>query len=200
MAIEIELKLAVPEDALPLVSQHPIIAAAPRLAVEVLDNTYFDTPALTLQAHKMALRLRAEGGQIVQTVKCAAASHGGLAHRPEWEQTYRGVFDFSAIDDVETARLLEKARDELIPVFTARFQRDTRRYQSRPGVDILIMLDTGWIDAGGQRTPVCELELELARGEADDLRQLAAILRRDLPLTPDDRSKAQRGYELFLRR
>ncbi|MDR3213834.1 MAG: CYTH domain-containing protein [Azoarcus sp.] len=200
MPLEIELKLSFPEEALPALLRHPLIAAAPREGeVALLDNTYYDTPALTLQAHKIALRLRQQGAETLQTVKCAAPSHGGLAQRPEWERPWQGQFDFSAIDDPAAAGLLARVRDELVPVFSTRFRRDTRRLQPRDGVCILAMIDTGAVVAGARTTPIFELELELAAGETDDLRRLAGELRKTLPLVPEDVSKAERGYRLLFR-
>ena len=96
MSCEIELKLALPHDALPALRRH-LRAAATRLGNAVtLDNTYYDTPALQLKAHKVAVRIRRQGRRTLQTVKCAALSSGGLSQRPEWERDHDGAFDFSA--------------------------------------------------------------------------------------------------------
>ena len=200
MPLEIELKLAFPEETLPALLRHPLIAAAPRAGEPAtLDNTYYDTPALTLRAHKIAVRLRKQGAETIQTVKCAATSHDGLTRRPEWERAWNGQFDFSAIDDPAAAALLDRTRDELAPVFSTRFRRDTRRLQPRDGVCILAMIDTGAVVAGARAAPISELELELAAGDADDLRRLAAELQKTLPLAPENISKAERGYRLLSR-
>lgn len=205
MPLEIELKLSFPAEALPTIMRHPLIASAlPEGAPGVLDNTYFDTPAFALLAHKIALRLRKQGVETLQTVKRAAASSGGLTRRPEWEQPWRGQFDFSAIDDPEAAALLTRVRDELVPVFTTRFHRDTRRLQPPVGSLVFVMIDTGLIevegeggvDGDGRRAAIHELELELIEGSEDALLRLADELKKDLPLTPEDASKAQRGYML----
>ncbi|MDR1423029.1 MAG: CYTH domain-containing protein [Azoarcus sp.] len=200
MPLEIELKLSFPETALAALHAHPLITAAPHEGeAEVLESTYYDTPAWALQARKIALRLRKTGGGTVQTAKCAAPSHAGLTHRPEWEQTWDGAFEFSGIDDPAVAAALEEARDELQPVFSTRFHRDTRRFEPRPGVRILAMIDTGSIEADARREPICELELELVAGEPAELTRLADELRKTLPLCPEDASKAERGYQLAAR-
>jgi adenylate cyclase len=197
MAIEIELKLSFLPDALPEITRHPIIAGAPREgAPEVLDNTYFDTPSRVLRAHGVGLRLRQQAGGMVQTVKCSSQTVDGLTRRPEWETPWRGHFDFSAVTDKAAAALLAQVRDELAPVFTTRFLRDTRRIRQRPGVCILAMIDTGIIEAGGGSAPIHELELELAEGDEGDLVRLAGELRKTLPLAFENVSKAQRGYQL----
>src|SRR5690606_10911168 len=201
---EIELKLALPRRALPALRRHPLVTAAEKCGNALtLDNTYFDTPKLQLKARKVAVRTRRQGRQMLQTVKCAAVSSGGLSQRPEWETAWTGDFDFSPVDDPATARLLERHRDELVPVFTTRFRRETRRLVPQEGVSILLMIDTGAVHV---RTPegvereaeICELELELESGRAQDLLDLACTLAQDLPLMPADVSKAERGYRLFL--
>lgn len=204
MSQEIELKLALPRRALPALRRHPLVAGAHKLGNAVtLDNTYFDTPTLQLKARKVALRTRRQGRVLLQTVKCAAISSGGLSQRPEWEQPFTGEFDFSAIDQPEAARLLARHRDALVPVFTTRFRRETRRYSPRPEVSILLMIDAGEVtlrtpDGSERSAPICELELELEAGKPIDLVELAASLAQDLPLMPADVSKAERGYRLFL--
>jgi adenylate cyclase len=204
MSQEIELKLALPARAVAALRRHPVVVSAQKLGNALtLDNTYYDTVELELKARKVAVRTRHQGRLWLQTVKCAAVSSGGLSQRPEWEQPYDGTFDFSQVDAPDAAKLLARHRDHLVPVFTTRFRRETRRHAPRDGVSILMMIDTGTIDVdtadGGKRAePICELELELEEGRPLDLVELACELARDLPLMPADISKAERGYRLFL--
>ena len=204
MSEEIELKLALPRSALAALRRHPLVAAAEKLGNAVtLDNTYYDTPKLQLKARKVAVRTRRQGRRWLQTVKCAGQSSAGLSQRPEWEQAYTGSFDFSAIDARATAKLLKRHVDALIPVFTTRFRRETRRLCPRAGVSILLMIDTGAVqltapDGSTRETPICELELELEHGQVTDLFALACELAQTLPLMPADVSKAERGYRLHL--
>ncbi len=196
---EVELKLSLPARALPALRRHPVVAAATKLGNAVtLDNTYYDTPELALKARRVAVRTRRQGREWLQTVKCAAVSSGGLSARPEWEAPYADGFDFSMVDAPEVGRLLARHAERLVPVFTTRFRRETRRCQPREGVSILLMIDHGSILAGERTRPICELELELEQGEALDLLELARTLVADLPLLPADESKAARGYRLFL--
>ncbi|MCK0512190.1 CHAD domain-containing protein [Aromatoleum buckelii] len=199
MSQEIELKLSLPAKAVPALRRHPIFSGAARQGNAVtLDNTYFDTPELALKQRKVALRIRRHGRVRLQTVKCSAVSAGGLTQRPEWEQPYSGAFDFAAIDAPKVLKLLKRHEAALQPVFSTRFRRETRLYAPREGVHILIMIDTGEVIAGEQREPICELELELVEGEPLDLLLLASQLAADLPLLPNDVSKAERGYRLHL--
>jgi len=199
MSQEIELKLSLPPKAVPALRRHPLFAAAPKQGnATTLDNTYFDTPDLALKARTVALRTRHQGRIQLQTVKCAAESRGGLTARPEWEQPFTGSFDFSAIDAPKVQKLLMRREAELVPTFSTRFRRETRLYESDHGARILMMIDTGEVLAGERREPICELELELVEGCALDLLELARRLADDLPLWPNDVSKAERGYRLHL--
>ena len=198
MATEVELKLVFPGSALPAVESHPLIAGSPLESPgETLENTYFDTPKLTLFAEKIAVRTRKAGKRWLQTVKCAASSVGGLSSRPEWEQPYRERFDFSAVDAEKVRKFLEAEQPRLLPIFTTVFYRRTHRVEPRPGVVILLMLDVGKVVSANSEAPISELELELVSGTPADLQDFALTLAADLPLIPFDRSKAERGYRLF---
>ncbi len=198
MALETELKLSFPPQALAQIQQHPLISATRKLGrAQTLENTYFDTPDLMLGTYRVALRTRRIGRQWLQTVKCAASSSGGLSARPEWEQAFNGQFDFSAVDDEHTRSLLESHAGDIVPLFATVFRRETREYAPRAGLRILIMIDSGSVQASGREAPISELELELAEGEASDLIDFALQLAADLPLMPEDASKAERGYSLF---
>lgn len=197
MAREIELKLSLPKRSVSALRRHPLLAASAQLGRAVtLDNVYHDTPDLALRKAGVAVRVRLAGRRRLQTVKASSVSTAGLTSRPEWEQPWAGAFDFSDIDDARIRALLERHATALVPVFSTRFRRTTYRYTPAADTEILLMIDSGEIVAGEQRQPLCELELELVRGDALDLMQLGARLAEDLPLLPDDRSKAERGYRL----
>lgn len=198
MSQEIELKLALNKSAVTALRRHPVLASAEKCGnARTLVNTYFDTADLTLHARKVALRTRKQGGKLLQTVKCDAGSSGGLSSRPEWEQPFADRFDFSAIDDAALADRLRTLADDLVPVFTTRFRRETWRITPTDAVEILLVIDSGTIKAGTREAPICEVELELVRGDPASLFDLACQLAADVPLMPADRSKAERGYRLF---
>ena len=193
---EIELKLTLSRKALTALRKHPVLQSAGRVGpIQTLDNTYFDTAELTLRKRRIALRTRRQGRALVQTVKCASHSIGGLTSRPEWEKPFDGSFDFTDIEASPVRKLLEACRDELVPVFTTRFRRETREIQEND-TRILLMIDTGEVVCNDQSTPICELELELLEGKPLDLLLLASRLAADLPLLPSDVSKAERGFRL----
>ena len=199
MSHEIELKLTLPQKSLPALRRHPLIAEAPRDGRAcTLENTYFDTIDLELRERRMAVRTRKAGSRWLQTVKCAAESVAGLSARPEWEQPYANAcFDFSAIDRDDVRKRLEELQPRLVPVFTTHFRRETVILTPREGVKVLAMIDNGHIEAAERSQPLCELELELVEGDPAELYALAQQLAETLPLTPENVSKAERGYRLF---
>ena len=199
MAQEIELKLALPEEAQRSFLRHPLLKQAAGRRTHRLVNLYYDTPKLALRKQGIGLRLRAQGRQWLQTVKCAGQSAGGLSARPEWETPYAGHFDFSAIDDPAVRGWLErpKLKSAIAPIFETNFQRTTWHFDPAPGTRIAIMLDRGWIAAAGHREAISEIELELLEGDAAQLFALAGTLAERLPVAPASSSKADRGYRLF---
>ncbi len=203
MAIEIELKLAVPDAALAAVAAWLDANGQPRGELTLL-NVYLDTPARDLAQARAALRLRRKGEQWLQTLKTAGKSAAGLAARHEWETPV-------AVEAIDLARFPDDARavlaplaGQLAPVFRTDFTRRTWIVE-QDGERIEAALDTGAISAPGtSRTErIQELELEWLPREGADahhaeaaLRAFALRLAHVAPLTPSDLSKAARGYRL----
>jgi inorganic triphosphatase YgiF len=63
--------------------------------------------------------------------------------------------------------------------------------------EIELTLDKGTVEAAGQSSPLCEIELELKRGEVADLFELARALGKAFPVTLASKSKAGHGYNLI---
>ena len=62
---------------------------------------------------------------------------------------------------------------------------------------ISLMVDQGTIDTGDRSLPLCEIELELERGNVAELFDVARELIRVLPARIAFKSKSERGYELM---
>ncbi|MEW6513689.1 MAG: CHAD domain-containing protein [Pseudomonadota bacterium] len=199
MAEEIELKLALPEEAQRTFLRHPLLRQATHKQAYRLTNLYYDTPALDLRKRGIALRLRAQGKFWLQSVKCAGNRAGGLSARPEWETPYGGHFDFAAIDDPKVRAWLERPKlaNRIAPIFETNFQRTAWTFELVRGTRIELALDRGWIAAGGQREAISEVEIELLEGNPAELFNLAQALAARAPLVLAPLSKADRGYRLF---
>ncbi|MDP1527453.1 MAG: CHAD domain-containing protein [Rhodocyclaceae bacterium] len=199
MSQEIELKLALPEAEHHNFLRHPLLRKATRRESYQLVNLYYDTPELALRKHGVALRLRAQGKVWLQTVKCAGQAAGGISARPEWETPYAGHFDFSAVDDLAVRDWLDrpKLRSRIAPIFETNFMRMAWILAPAAGTELMLVLDRGWIAAGGRREAISEIEIELLHGDAAQLFSVARTLAVRVPVAPAARSKADRGYRLF---
>ena len=202
--MEIELKLSLQHKDVQAIFTHPLLAAPAK--VQRLLNTYFDTPALDLKQHRMAVRERLANDQWLLTVKTAGNSINGLSHRQEWEApTTPGALDFSRlVNDAELSASLMALRAELCPLFCTDFERHSwvLNYDE---ARIEVALDQGHISVPGTdlREPILELELELLNGSQKAVHALAVALSHTphgvIQLTPSDISKAQRGIALYLK-
>ncbi|AJX30211.1 CYTH domain-containing protein [Burkholderia oklahomensis] len=205
MAIEQEIKLALPAAQIDAARRFfDARAGAPGREIALV-NVYFDTPALALARAKSALRLRLAPQGWLQTFKTAGAAVGGLHRRHEWEMPVAGealeIDALCAACDVEQAAdALRAAAPGLIALFRTDFSRTLWRIE-HAGATIEAALDRGEIvapvDGDVRREPICEIELELVDGDAAALSSLAEAVAAALPgVAPDNLSKAQRGYRL----
>ncbi|HEX7637736.1 MAG TPA: CYTH domain-containing protein, partial [Burkholderiaceae bacterium] len=170
---ELELKFRLPPGAraalLKAVGNHG-------LATQSLAARYFDTPDALLARHRMALRLRAEDGRWVQTLK---ASLPDSMERLEDEvdvgpaDAEPGPPDPSRHAAGEAGRrlldLLERHPGSVLAEgFRTEVERRKRRLESH-GATVEWALDEGRVVAGGRVHAIDELELELKGGDAAGL-------------------------------
>ena len=95
MQKETEVKLRVSRETLAALREHPLLKKRNKSGWERLElsNQYFDTPERELAHAKVALRIRRDGDQIIQTMKTrgqsvpvcpSAMSTTGTCPRPSW--------------------------------------------------------------------------------------------------------------------
>lgn len=197
MATETEVKLSLSAADAQRLVELPQLAGSER-STKRLRNTYYDTADRRLRRERIVVRYRQHGRQWLLGVKTAPPLAAGLAQRGEWEASGRpGDFDFAHVDDVAVRELLESLREELRPVFTTRFRRDAHVFAPRPGVRVEVALDRGWIDAGGRRQTIREVEIELLSGALNELFAVALDLQASVPMHPEASSKSERAYRLL---
>lgn len=202
--METELKLGLSAFDLPRLLTHPLLARAG--STQRLINTYFETPELSLQKRRMAVRERLAGERWLLTVKTSGQTQNGLSRRQEWEgPTNPGALQFDTlVDDASLAAELMAMRPHLKALFCTDFERQ-RWVITHDGAQIEVALDQGRIHVPGTglSEALLELELELLSGPEEALRALADVLRQTplgpVRLTPSDASKAQRGMALWAR-
>lgn len=197
-AVEAEIKLAASPRVLARLAADPLLGERRGSPLD-LTAIYFDTPRHSLWRNGFTLRLRRERGRWVQTLKGGGSLEGGLHRRLEASaRTSRVRPSLALIGDADTrrevARTIRKA--SLVPVFRVQVMRELRIAAPQPGTAIEVSLDRGTIIAGEDRAPICELELELKRGEPAQLFEAALAIAERAAARVESRSKAERGYEL----
>jgi len=203
MQKETEIKLRASRETLAALRDHPLLKKRNKSGWQrhELFNQYYDTPGRELAQAKVALRLRRDGDQFIQTLKSRGQSVAGLSERNEWDWYLDKVkLDPKKLtDDCWPAALAELDKKTLKPIFTTDFVREKAEIawgRGKARVVIEAALDLGQVLVGKHAEEICELELELRQGEPEALLELASELAADLPLMPCDISKAERGYRL----
>lgn len=189
---EQELKLHVPKGAHAGVEKDLLRGKVTRLRLQAF---YFDTPDRDLVRAKIALRLRREGEQWVQTLKMPgenALSRIEINHdRPSPE------LDLSVYAAEPFAEVLAKHAQTLSICYETDVQRIFR--QTRTGLGVVeIALDTGLLRAGSVELPISEIEFELKRGQLAAVFALGKKWQQAHGLILDARSKSERGDRLAL--
>ncbi|MDO9011038.1 MAG: CHAD domain-containing protein [Gallionella sp.] len=200
MSIETELKLRITPEHLARLRRHALFRthqiSAP--VTRHLHNIYYDTPKLDLHKNEMALRLRRVGGRWLQTLKGGGSVRAGLHQRNEWEAPVAlARLDFSVLQaSVLKAYLPPRLRKKLKSVFVTDFYRTSRLLEWQ-GAQIEVCMDHGVVKTAQHSTPICEVELELKSGAAQQLYELALALLEIAPLELETVSKAEQGFRLL---
>ncbi|MGH7066931.1 MAG: CHAD domain-containing protein [Acetobacteraceae bacterium] len=197
--IEVELKLLGDRADLAPLMDSPLVRSHARNAGRVrhLTSIYYDTESGALERAGVTFRVRKMGRRFAATVKRAGLAGSSPIARDEWEAP---VAEMTADPTPLLALLPADLRallsaDPMQPVFTAIVRRWTRRLDL-PEAEVEIAFDQGQIEAKGRSAPISELELELKRGSAAVLFDLARGLAETAALRPSVRSKAERGFAL----
>ena len=187
---EQELKLHVPATARRAVQNELRQGNATRLRLHAL---YFDTPDRELARARIALRLRQEGRDWVQTVKMPGAD---AITRVEINHPRGGpVLDLSVYAGTELEAPLSAIKGELGLCYETDVQRLLRQVRSRYGT-IELAYDTGVLRAGSLELPIAELEFELLSGRPAAIFSVARRWQQRHGLVLDTRSKSERGDAL----
>jgi triphosphatase len=194
---EVEIKLELAPASLPRLKKIPLIRALKkpsRRETEV--SVYFDTDKRKLRKKGLMLRVRRIGDRYIQTIK--ATSNSGLIERDEWEAEIADKEpDLSVVRGTALQPLVNgKLRRQLKPMFETRVHR-TVYPLADDARTIELTIDRGKIDTGDRSAPLCELELELGRGNEAELFNVARELAHELAAELALKSKSERGYELI---
>lgn len=219
---EIELKLVVDPPTLARIrkagalSRLPVVSGSGRSTVHNLTSLYWDTENHALAHAGMALRVRRDGGRVVQALKAADSrgAPGGLAANRAEDQAMRPAADALAAPDLSLvadeqlrARAVSAIGDEdLIPIFESAISRVARVLETSGNGSFEAALDLGEVrlppseeGTPGLRTPICEIELEHISGPVETLFDVARALADKYPVKVGTVSKVQRGFALAAR-
>jgi triphosphatase len=197
---EIELKFQVPPERRKLVDA--AVAGRTPLRRTRLQAAYVDTPERLLARAGLALRVRREGRDWVQTLKGATADDIARLEHNVRLGAVRGAGETPSADPARHAGT--PAGDRLLKLLAAQpgavlglvyrtdILRRTRTLRVPQG-RVELAFDEGRIQAGEAQAPVCELEIELLGGSELAVIDAARgwVVRYGLWL--DTRSKAERG-------
>lgn len=202
MALEQELKLVVNSGvALELSSLIlPNYSIDRDIETMHLVSTYFDTNDLYLVSHGVGLRMRQSDKVWMQTVKTSGHVQDGLHQREEWEHQLDGPeWNIEKLKQTPLSLMIDDPNiwGNIAPVFTTDFVRKTLQLVVSDGTHIELAYDQGQIIAGDLALAIHEIELELKSGDVTHLSLLASQLQDQLPLSPNDISKAKMGYQLI---
>jgi len=202
--LEFEIKLQVPAAARAELAAELLKRSPENLRKQRLQAVYFDTPSRHLAAEDMALRLRREGRNWVQTLKEGRSSDGMLREEDNVRLSERSAAE-PALDLARhhnsaagrrLQRILENAAGEGLQ---RRFATDVRRQsqiqRTRRGF-VELSLDEGWVSTTERRLALRELEIESVKGSPLAVLEAASGYVKRYGLWIDLRSKAQRGHLL----
>jgi inorganic triphosphatase YgiF len=163
-------------------------------SASALRAIYFDTENHDLDRGGLFLRVRAEDGRWIQTVKSRVAPEGKLG-RGEWNRSTPGPAPDLAAARRTPAREILGPDTRLTALFTVAVERRTVEIRT-PDSLIEAALDSGAVETSGRCAPINELELELKEGSPLALFSLATRLADAFPANPSVIAKADRGYAL----
>ena len=159
-------------------------------------TAYYDTPDSALAARLIALRVRASGSSFIQAVKAMRDSF----ERFEFERPVASARpDRTALPDpasFDAGAELHQHFDALTEVFRTDFERLSWRFAPTASLTVELAVDQGWIEAGADRRPIAEVELERITGSREEFLRWArgfALRHRLVLLVP---TKSERGLRL----
>ena len=206
--LEVELKFQVPTAARRAVQAEVERGVSHRTRLRAI---YFDTPDRRLAAACIALRLRHEGSGWVQTAKASgsdamqrlehnvalAAGRARAAGKPPGVDPLRHAG--TPVGDRLAAALAPGKGEAIAPPLVAHYGTDVlRRHRAlrTAGGWVELAFDSGALIAGDKRQPICELEIELLRGQPGAVIVVARRWVERHGVWLDVRSKAERGDRL----
>src|SRR5579859_6668282 len=202
--VEVEAKFAITGDMSPKILDDLDIRPYTLRATgsEEHIDTLLDTPDRRITGQKYGLRIRTANSTLTLTLKGPNSGEGAVHVRQEWEAPLTPPLRLdpeSWPEPIASKVAALVSAETLTPLFHVTVERQLWAVRRGNRVIGELALDTGAILAAGRRENIHELELELkGSGAQADLDALCDRLTTQLPLTPEKRSKLERGLALLL--
>lgn len=202
MSAELEIKLNIEADALQKLLnasllKEKIISGSE--GVHHLETSYYDTPSLKLMHSGIAYRVRKNGDKYEATIKTEKASCGGFSSRneynvdsPDGKPVLHGFKEAGFNADLK--KIL--AGEPLQKLFTVDVERRLCLLKVTEATTLELAVDCGKITGGSGECPINETELEIKSGTKEDLFAFTEQIAKLVPITPETRSKYERGMKL----
>ena len=174
--------------------QEKILAAFPLdYSRYEMETTYYDTPSGSLSQRRVTLRRRMENGSSVCTVKTPVSTYG----RGEWECLCQDIHQAIGrlCQQGAPQELLDLTAEGIQPVCGAKFTRQAGLIDFGKS-QLELALDRGILTGGGREIPLCEVEVELKEGRAEDAVAFGTLLSQRFGLVPQELSKFRRALLL----
>lgn len=195
MSNEIEIKLAVSDQAFNELQEHLKNFTCLVHKKQFLSNTYYDYPDHFLAKQKMGLRIRQEDQELTLTLKTNGEVVGGLHSRPEYNLQLIEKETPTNAQLRELYSFEQLPSSTLQPIFSTDFNRTFWLVEFQQS-KIEVAFDQGKIVAGESEQPICEIEFELKSGNVQDLFDFVETLPFERDIYFSSASKAKRGYLL----
>ena len=195
MSNEIEIKLAVSDQAFNELQEHLKNFTCLVHKKQFLSNTYYDYPDHFLAKQKMGLRIRQEDQKLTLTLKTNGEVIGGLHSRPEYNLSLTEKETPTNAQLRELYSFEQLPSSTLQPIFSTDFNR-TFWFVEFQQSKIEVAFDQGKIISGESEQPICEIEFELKSGNVQDLFDFVETLPFERDIYFSSASKAKRGYLL----
>lgn len=165
----------------------------------LLTRTYYDSPDFKLRQQSLSLCIQEQGTRRVQGLRRFGSVNGsGIGSGEWWDPISADRPDPMA---AQTGSRLRAVVDdgELCPLFKTQLRRTFQKLSPDPAVEVAIALDDGQLHAANGTEPesVCEVELELTRGDPAALYDMALQLLDTTPFRMETQSLPERGYRLM---
>ena len=195
MSNEIEIKLAVSDQAFNELEEHLKYFTCLAHKKQFLSNTYYDYPDHFLVKQKMGLRIRQEDQELTLTLKTNGEVVGGLHSRPEYNLPLTEKETPTNPQLRELYSFEQLPSSTLQPIFSTDFNRTFWLVEFQQS-KIEVAFDQGKIISGESEQPICEIEFELKSGNVQDLFDFVETLPFERDIYFSSASKAKRGYLL----